>query len=160
MNLNNINIKVSKEQREWINKAEDFADSVLFIFFILFSYTIRQFYMLFFFFFNLFSPQALKYTKNYLPTIARLCLVSTFLEDGIRMWSQWKEQSDYIAYSWGASRFIGTLFVLTNFFGQLVPCSFILIRKHVNLAVYFLFGIIALQVMARLITNYISPRSF
>ena len=28
--------------------------------------------------------------------IARLCLVSTFLEDGLRMISQWSEQQDYV----------------------------------------------------------------
>jgi hypothetical protein len=88
----------------------------------------------------------LKYSKNYLPHIARLCLISTFLEDGFRMWFQWKEQRDYIAYSWGCGWFGGTLFVLMNLFGQLTPCGFILLRKHVKYAVYVLFGIVALQV--------------
>ena len=81
-----------------------------------------------------------------MPHIARLCLISTFLEDGLRMWMQWTEQKDYIAYSWGCPAFFGGLFVVMNFFGQLIPCGFILTRKYVNLAVYCLFGIIALQV--------------
>lgn len=117
MNINNINIKVSdRKQKELLNKAEDVVDTVL------------------------------KYSKNYLPTIARLCLVSTFLEDGFRMWFQWKEQRDYIAYSWGCGWFGGTLFVILNLFGQLLPCGFVLVRKHVTIAVYVLFGIVALQV--------------
>lgn len=89
----------------------------------------------------------LKYSKNYLPHIARLCLISTFLEDGVRMWFQWKEQSEYIGYSWGISAFFGSLFVITNLLGQLVPCVFVLIRKNVKVAVYVLFGIIVLQVI-------------
>lgn len=88
----------------------------------------------------------LKYSKNYLPTIARLCLVSTFLEDGTRMWFQWNEQREYISYSWGISIIFGTLFVITNLFGQLAPCILILLRKQVNIAVYILFAIVFLQV--------------
>ena len=33
---------------------------------------------------------------NLSQVIARLCLVSTFLEDGLRMISQWSEQQDYV----------------------------------------------------------------
>lgn len=114
-----INIKVSDmKQKELLNKAEDAVDTVL------------------------------KYSKNYLPHIARLCLISTFLEDGIRMWFQWKEQRDYISYSWGCGWFGGTLFVLLNLFGQLIPCGFILLRKQVVFAVYALFAIVALQTFA------------
>jgi len=90
----------------------------------------------------------LKYSKNYLPTVARLCLTSTFIEDGIRMWFQWGEQRDYIAYSWSCGNFIGTIFVILNLFCQLVPCGLILARKHINISCYILFGIIALQTIA------------
>ncbi|CAF0881076.1 unnamed protein product [Brachionus calyciflorus] len=115
----NIHISVSdRKQQELINKAEDFVDTVL------------------------------KHSKNYLPTIARLCLVSTFLEDGIRMWFQWNEQREYISYSWSVSLIFGTLFVITNLIGQLVPCILILLRKQVNIAVYILFGIVFLQTVA------------
>ena len=89
----------------------------------------------------------MKYSKNYLPFIARLCLISTFLEDGIRMWFQWNEQREYIAHSWSCGLFFGTLFVISNLIGQLVPCVLILTRKHINIAVYILFGIILLQVI-------------
>lgn len=117
MNLNNINIS-ERKQKELLNKAEDFADTVL------------------------------KYSKNYLPSIARLCLVSTFLEDGFRMWFQWTEQSSYISYSWGAPAFLGHLFVILNLCGQLAPCALILLRKRVNYAVYALFFIVFLQTIA------------
>ena len=42
----------------------------------------------------------LRNSKHYLPHLARLCLVSTFLEDGLRMWFQWTEQKEYITLTW------------------------------------------------------------
>ena len=81
-----------------------------------------------------------------LPHVARLCLISTFLEDGIRMWFQWGEQRDYINATWGCGWLLATLFVLINLVGQLTGCVMVLSRKYVNVACGILFGIIALQV--------------
>ena len=81
-----------------------------------------------------------------MPHVARLCLISTFLEDGIRMWVQWGEQRDYISVTWNCGYIIGTLFVIVNLIGQLGGCILVLIRKHVNIACGILFFVIALQV--------------
>uniref|UniRef100_A0A8C7S8H6 Surfeit locus protein 4 n=1 Tax=Oncorhynchus mykiss TaxID=8022 RepID=A0A8C7S8H6_ONCMY len=88
----------------------------------------------------------LRVTKQYLPHLARLCLISTFLEDGIRMWFQWNEQKDYIEATWGCGYFLATCFVLLNLTGQLGGCVLILSRHFVQYACFGLFGIIALQV--------------
>jgi len=101
-----------------ISKAEDFADGVL-----------RQ-------------------TKHILPHIARLFLVSTFIEDGVRMWFQWGEQRDYMASSWGCGSFLGSLFVFLNLVVQLGASGMVLARKHVKEACFSLFFIIILQTLA------------
>ncbi len=90
--------------------------------------------------------QVLRHGKHILPHVARLCLISTFLEDGIRMWFQWNEQRDYINATWGCGWFLATMFVIINLVGQLGGCIMVLSRKRVNIACGILFGIIALQV--------------
>ena len=62
------------------------------------------------------------------------------------MWMQWGDQRDYIMKSWNVGWFLGTLFVITNLFGQLVPCGMILLRKKTDLACGILVFIIAFQV--------------
>ncbi|XP_063266111.1 surfeit locus protein 4 isoform X2 [Prinia subflava] len=90
----------------------------------------------------------LRVTKQYLPHVARLCLISTFLEDGIRMWFQWSEQRDYIDGTWNCGYFLASIFVFLNLFGQLSGCILVLSRNFVQYACFGLFGIIALQTIA------------
>ncbi|KAG9472626.1 surfeit locus protein 4-like [Eleutherodactylus coqui] len=91
------------------------------------------------------ADQFLRLTKRYLPHVARLCLISTFLEDSLRMWLQWNDQRDYINGSWSCGVFLASLFVLTNMIGQLVGCVLVLARKFVPYACLGLFIIICLQ---------------
>ncbi|KAL1138753.1 hypothetical protein AAG570_008815 [Ranatra chinensis] len=77
-----------------------------------------------------------------------MCLISTFLEDGIRMWVQWSEQRDYMDTSWGCGTFLATLFVFVNLVGQLGGCVMVLIQKKVNIACGILFFIVVLQTFA------------
>ncbi|XP_034398475.1 surfeit 4, like [Cyclopterus lumpus] len=94
------------------------------------------------------ADQFLRGTKHYLPHVARLCLVSTFLEDGFRMWFQWAEQSEYIDSTWSCGRLLANIFVLLNLLGQLGGCVLILSRNFVQYACFTLFGVIGLQTVA------------
>uniref|UniRef100_A0A3Q3ERS9 Surfeit 4 n=1 Tax=Labrus bergylta TaxID=56723 RepID=A0A3Q3ERS9_9LABR len=94
------------------------------------------------------ADQFLRVTKHYLPHVARLCLVSTFLEDGVRMWFQWGEQSEYIDSTWNCGSFLANFFVLLNLLVQLGGCLLVLSRNFVQYACFSLFGIIALQTVA------------
>ncbi|XP_046360919.1 surfeit locus protein 4-like [Haliotis cracherodii] len=94
------------------------------------------------------ADQILRKSKHVLPHLARFCLISTFLEDGLRMYSQWGEQRDYMNASWGCGYFLASLFVLVNLLGQLVGCVMVLSRQKVPIACGLLFFIIALQTIA------------
>merc|ERR1711988_1628700 len=89
-------------QNEMLSKAEDIADKVT------------------------------RSSKHVLPHLARFCLVSTFFEDGIRMWVQWSEQREYMDISWGCGWFLATLFVVTNLIGQLGAVAMVLTRSRVE----------------------------
>lgn len=92
------------------------------------------------------ADTVLRHSKAYLPHVARFCLISTFFEDGIRMWFQWTEQSDYINITWRCGAFLAHMFVIINLVGQLGACVTILLRKYVPISIGVLFGIILLQV--------------
>merc|ERR1711990_223171 len=107
-------------QNEWISKAEEVADKVT------------------------------RHSKHVLPHLACFCLVSTFFEDGVRMWVQWSEQREYMDISWGCGWFVATLFVVVNLIGQLGAVAMVLTRFKVAIAysilwdLQFLFRILAL----------------
>jgi len=94
------------------------------------------------------ADNVLRKSKHVLPHVARFFLVSTFLEDGIRMWFQWGEQRDYIDSSWNCGSFLATTFVILNFFVQLIAAGLVLARKNVKEACAALFFIIMLQTVA------------
>lgn len=94
------------------------------------------------------ADRVLRHGKHVLPHVARLFLVSTFVEDGIRMWFQWGPQRDYMDSSWKCGWYLGTLFVLVNMLGQLGACALVLIRRQVAIACAILCGIVAMQTVA------------
>ena len=93
-----------------------------------------------------FADRILRQSKHYLPHIARLCLIATFLEDGLRMWFQWTEQKDYVSLTWRCGEFLAHTFVLLNMVLQLAGCAMVLLRKFVYPAVGMLFAVIIIQV--------------
>merc|ERR1711990_692305 len=105
-------------QNEILSKAEDIADKVT------------------------------RSSKHVLPHLARFCLVSTFFEDGVRMWVQWSEQREYMDISWGCGWFVATLFVVVNLIGQLGAVAMVLTRYKVDIACGILFFIVVLQTIA------------
>lgn len=74
------------------------------------------------------------------------------------MYFQWNEQREYMDMSWGCGKFLATVFVLTNLFGQLGGCGMVIARFKVDIAVGLLFFIVVLQVtrltpMIRILTK-------
>lgn len=94
------------------------------------------------------ADQVIRKGKNILPTVARLCLIATFLEDGLRMWFQWNEQREYMDMSWGCGKFLASSFVFINLIGQLGGCVMVICRRKVDIAVGILFFIVVLQTVA------------
>ncbi|XP_014681235.1 PREDICTED: surfeit locus protein 4 homolog [Priapulus caudatus] len=94
------------------------------------------------------ADQVLRHSKHVLPHIARLCLIATFLEDGVRMWFQWNEQADYMDATWGWGRLVSNLFVIVNMIGQLGGCAMVLARIKVPIACAILGSVIMIQTIA------------
>lgn len=94
------------------------------------------------------ADKIIKQSRTILPTLGRLFLVSTFIEDGIRMWTQWNDQRDYIAYHWHVYMFFGTLFVIFNLLAQLIGSAMVLMRKRVRIACAILLTVVLEQTLA------------
>ncbi|XP_043518796.1 surfeit locus protein 4 homolog [Frieseomelitta varia] len=94
------------------------------------------------------ADQVIRNGKHILPTLARLCLIATFLEDGLRMWFQWSEQKEFMNNTWHCGAFLATIFVLVNLVGQLSGCVMVIGRWKVSIACGILFFIVVLQTLA------------
>lgn len=90
----------------------------------------------------------IKHSRTILPTLGRLSLTGTFIEDGLRMYFQWADQRDYIAYHWNLPVYVGTFFVLFNLIAQIGGSGMVLIRKHVRKACGILLAVVLIQTLA------------
>ncbi|KAJ1884725.1 ER-derived vesicles protein erv29, partial [Kickxella alabastrina] len=83
--------------------------------------------------------------KPYIPLVARTLLVSTFLEDAIRIVMQWQNQlyflQAYRGFPWGISHF----FLLANVITMLVCSTLAIFRRQTEYAVGGLFAVIVVQ---------------
>ena len=95
---------------------------------------------------NLLEQKLDEYGKPFqhvMPHLGRFLLVSTFIEDGVRMYVQWPYQVTYLVRFRGFSAFIAKCFLFYNIVAQLGGSSLILARKFVPHSVAALFAVIA-----------------
>eukprot|EP00043_Microstomoeca_roanoka_P018905 m.206457 g.206457 ORF g.206457 m.206457 type:complete len:281 (-) comp16907_c4_seq1:1699-2541(-) len=86
-------------------------------------------------------------TPRLLP-LARVCILSTYFEDGIRMVLQRNEQARYFKQTWRTGYTIAYIFVILNMVLQLAPAVMILLRKHVKASCACLFSVVVFQTIA------------
>ena len=125
-------------RKDLLSKAEDVADQVWVFLSKFVAFQIKPDSPPF--------PKVLRHSKSILPPLGRLCLVSTFIEDGFRMYLQWSEQRDYMNANWGCGYLLASLFVLYNLIGQLGGSAMVLLKQRLPLACGLLFSIVVLQV--------------
>ncbi|KAL9596701.1 MAG: hypothetical protein Q9219_005612 [cf. Caloplaca sp. 3 TL-2023] len=85
--------------------------------------------------------------KPYLPAIGRFLIVVTFLEDALRIITQWSDQlvylKDYRHIPWGLTH----LFLLVNVIAMVACSTLVIIRKHSEYAVAGLLGVVVTQAL-------------
>jgi len=91
------------------------------------------------------AGDVLKDTRDILIFIGRLLLISTFIEDGFRMWHQRTEHTEYIGNTWNWQTEIATVVVGINLAGQVLGAVMVLFRILVTPSVVALTLIVIIQ---------------
>lgn len=92
-----------------------------------------------------------KAATPYLPILCRVLLVSTFIEDGIRILFEMPNQVDFLRHEYSIPRFFATLMLFSNIIVSFIAVAFILARKKIargqyeNHAAYALIGCVLYQ---------------
>ncbi|KAJ3309345.1 hypothetical protein HDV04_006234 [Boothiomyces sp. JEL0838] len=73
--------------------------------------------------------------KPYLPVIARFLLVVTFLEDSVRITSQWKDQINYLQRHQGFPWGLAEIFLFTNVIIMIIGSILAIAKKNTEIAV-------------------------
>ncbi|KAL1979168.1 hypothetical protein VTN96DRAFT_6599 [Rasamsonia emersonii] len=85
--------------------------------------------------------------KPYLPAIGRFLIVVTFLEDSLRIITQWSDQllflRNYRGIPWGITH----LFLIFNVITMLVCSTLVITRKHSEFAVGGLLAVVVTQAL-------------
>ncbi|KAG0212908.1 hypothetical protein BGX28_005370 [Mortierella sp. GBA30] len=85
--------------------------------------------------------------KPYIPAIARFLIVVTFLEDALRITTQFNDQLYYLqrhrGFPWGLSHF----FLIANVLTMLSCSTLVIARKHTEFAAAALFGVVVTQAL-------------
>jgi uncharacterized membrane protein YphA (DoxX/SURF4 family) len=83
--------------------------------------------------------------KPHLPAIGRFLIVVTFLEDALRILTQWSDQIWYLQrhrhFPWGISHF----FLLINVITMLVGSGAVITKRYTEFAVGGLLGVVIIQ---------------
>ncbi|KAF8324256.1 SURF4-domain-containing protein [Cantharellus anzutake] len=83
--------------------------------------------------------------RPYLPSIGRFLIVVTFLEDALRIVTQWGDQIWYLqrhrSFPWGISHF----FLLVNIITMLGSSGAIIAQRYTEIAVGGLLGVVIIQ---------------
>ncbi|KAK1769967.1 SURF4 family-domain-containing protein [Phialemonium atrogriseum] len=85
--------------------------------------------------------------KPYLPAIGRFLIVVTFLEDTLRILTQWNDQLLYLHDYRHIPKGITHLFLIVNMASMLVCSVMIIIRKHAEYAVAGLMAVVVTQAL-------------
>ncbi|KAJ3415480.1 hypothetical protein HDV05_004922 [Chytridiales sp. JEL 0842] len=83
--------------------------------------------------------------KPYLPTIARFLLVVTFLEDSLRISTQWQDQKYYLRKYRGFPWITSDLFLMLNVLTMITCSCMAIAKKYTEYAVAGLFAVVLSQ---------------
>ncbi|KAM3507825.1 hypothetical protein MY10362_001551 [Beauveria mimosiformis] len=85
--------------------------------------------------------------KPYLPAIGRFLIVVTFLEDALRIMTQWNDQLIYLRDYRHIPSGITHIFLLANVLAMLACSILVIIRKYSDYAVAGLMGVVVTQAL-------------
>jgi ER-derived vesicles protein len=83
--------------------------------------------------------------KPYFPPIARFLIVVTFLEDSIRIMTQWNDQIYYLSRSQGMSNWFASIFLFINVIMMICGSTMAIFKKMTTIAVGMLVGVVFMQ---------------
>ncbi|GMM58448.1 hypothetical protein DAKH74_050650 [Maudiozyma humilis] len=96
---------------------------------------------------DLTTQPAMLAVRPFVPGIARFCIVVTFLEDSLRIFTQWNDQVFYL-HSWKHyPRWFVVIFLATVSLAMLAGAVLILARRHIKYATIGLCGCIVSQAL-------------
>ncbi|KAJ6787887.1 hypothetical protein PWT90_07817 [Aphanocladium album] len=85
--------------------------------------------------------------KPYLPAIGRFLIVVTFLEDALRIMTQWTDQLIYLRDYRHIPSGITHIFLLVNVVAMLSCSTLVIVRKYSDYAVAGLMGVVVAQAL-------------
>ncbi|GJN68381.1 COPII-coated vesicle protein SurF4/Erv29 [Purpureocillium lilacinum] len=85
--------------------------------------------------------------KPYLPAIGRFLIVVTFLEDALRIMTQWSEQLLYLHDYRKIPNGITHIFLIVNVIAMIACSTLVIVRKHSDYAVAGLMGVVVTQAL-------------